>query len=247
MGNYTGDSSSGTHREKQQYAENSYLAKIKAIPPVSDEEANLLLAKWQEFGDLKARNRAIEGSLHLVPPIARSATRRFRFTGPSVLHELVGAGALGLTQAADCFDPFDPEAGLWTHYARRCIRNESIRAAKRLLSVVDRPYGIDTPMDMLLDPMQPDPVSPEDYCGSRARATTGSDRQEEPIASVHQRLRPWPKEWEVRFKKEESLETKIYDLRKAGLTLKETAERLGMNITKVWRTQKAYMEARQHE
>jgi hypothetical protein len=257
MSNYTDNTRPRSARDKQEFEENQYIAKIKRIPQLSEEEEIELLTKWQELKDLKARNRVIEANLRHVLPIAKATTKRFRFTGLSKKTqnyqtrvkvfgqfwlELISAGSLGLCEAADCFDP--TRGHKFAHYARRCIARECIRAAKRLLSSVDRPYYAPTPADMMLDPTQPDPVSPHDYAGSRARPTTGSDSQEEPLGSVHARLRPWPKDWEVRFEREESIGSKIYDLRKAGLTLKETADKLGMSTTTVWRKQQAYMEAR---
>src|SRR5262249_16006730 len=157
----------------------------------------------------------------------------------------IAAGSLGLVAAADCFNP--GKGYKFAHYARRCISRECVHAAKRLLSVVDRPYYSESPMDMLLDPLMPDPADTRDYCGTQARPTVGSGRQDGPVCSVNQRLRPWPKDWEVRFKQENSIGSKIYDLRQAGLTLKETADKLGMSTTTVWRRQQAYMETRCHE
>jgi hypothetical protein len=256
MGNYTEDDKPRERKERQEYSENRYLSRIRRFPRLSEEESRGLLARWKKLGDLKAKNQVTEGNLHLVPPIAKATAKRFRFTGtsqatyynqardplfPERFNELVSGGSLGLCQAADCFDP--ASGHLFTHYARRCIRNECLRAAKRLLSVVDRPYYQRTPMDILLDPSQPDPVPLEEYCGSRARPSTSTARQDAPISSVHAKMR-WPKQWEVRFEREDSLGARVYDLRKAGLTLKETADKLGMSITTVWRRQQAFMEAR---
>jgi RNA polymerase sigma factor (sigma-70 family) len=239
LGNYTDDDIPRTRKERQQYLDNRYLAKIKGIAPLSEAEELELLTKWHEFRDIKARNRVVEANLRLVQPIAKGTSKRFRFHCPEVMQDLVAAGSLGLCAAADCFDP--GKGHKFAHYARRCIRNECIHAAKRVLSVVDRPYYTRTPADLILDQAMPDPISPHDYCGSRARATTGPDRQDEPTRSSQVRLRPWPDGWEVEFK---NLGSKIYDLRMAGLTLKETASELGMSITTVWRRQQAYMEAR---
>ena len=245
MGNIDDDIKPRERKQGQEYLEAQYLAKIEAIPPISDEEARWLLTGWRDFQDIKAKNRVIEGSLHLVLPIAKATTKRFGFKGNkfmTVWFELIGAGSLGLCQAAEGFKP--DSSTPFENYARRCIRNECIHAAKSLMSVVDRPYYTPSPMDILLDPALPDAVSPQDYCGTRARPTTGSDRQDKPLGSIHARQHPWPKGWEVKFKEEQqSLGAKIYDLRKAGLTLKETADELGMSTTTVWRRQQAYMES----
>jgi hypothetical protein len=81
-----------------------------------------------------------------------------------------------------------------------------------------------------------------DYCGSRARPTQDLNDLDECLGSAYGRLRPWPEEPEVRFKKEVSgIGSKIMDLRKAGLTLKETADKLGMSTTTVWRREQAYI------
>jgi hypothetical protein len=66
---------------------------------------------------------------------------------------------------------------------------------------------------------------------------------DEPLGTAHGRLRPWPKELdlEVRFPKEDGLIAKLIDLRKAGLSLAETGERLGLSTTTVWRREQAYI------
>jgi RNA polymerase sigma factor (sigma-70 family) len=244
MGNIKDGDKPRSKKERQEYEENLYLAKIKALPELSEAEELVLLTAWKKHKDLKARNRVIEANLRLVLPIASSAVKRYRFMGAAFMNtyrEFIAAGSLGLTAAADCFDP--ARGHKFRHYARRCIRNEVTRAAKRLLSTVDRPYYMRTPMDMMLDPAMPDPVSPADYCGSRARVTTGSDRQDEPIRSVHGRLRPKTDGFKVMFEQEEDLCALIYDLRRAGLTLKETAAMVGKSVTTVWRYQQAHREA----
>lgn len=210
---------SRTKAEAKEYEDNQYLAKIKSIPPLSEEEQQELILSWRKFKDKRARNRVIEANLHLVPPIAKSTTKRFKFMGPTfptAMFDLIGAGSLGLCNAVE---GFDPEWGKpFEHYARRAIRNECIHAAKALLSVVDHPYYAHTPRDIYLDPM---------------------------LGSAHGRLRPWPEELEVRFRKEEQLIAKLINLRKAGLTLKQTGDKLGMSTTTVWRREQAYIsEAR---
>jgi hypothetical protein len=257
MGNIDDDIKPRASEEKSEYEDNQYLAKIKRVPHISEEEAVYLITRWRELGDEQARKRAMQGSLHLVLPIAKATTKRFRFTGLSTktgdyqtrvnvfaqfYQDAIGAGSLGLCEAVDYFDP--AVTLKFNNYARRCIGRECIRAAKSLLSAIDRPYYSATPADLMLDPTRADPISPEDYCGSRARPTTGSDTQDAPLGSVHARLRPWPEDWETRFKREDDLMgAKIYDLRKAGHTLKETADRLGMSTTTVWRRQQAYLES----
>jgi hypothetical protein len=246
VGNIKDDQKPRASKERTEYSENQFLDRIKRIPPLTNDEALVLFTCWQEFADIKARNWAIEGSLHLVLPIAKSTTKRFKFYGPAFMPrycELIAAGSLGLTEAANAFDP--DRGHPFENYARRCISREVIRAAKRFLSVIDHPYYARTPADIQLDMTLPDMVSTEDYCGSRARKTTAEGHQDVPLGSVHGRLRPWPQDWEVKFKDEQcSIGSKIYDLRMAGFTLKQTAESLGMSLTTVWRRQQAYMETR---
>lgn len=247
MGNIDDNSKPRGAKQANEFQDNRYLAKIRSIPPISDREAAELLTRWRDHCDEKAKRKAIEGSLHLVPPIAKATTKRFRFFGPAFMptwFELMSAGYLGLCEASVAFKP---DVGTpFTHYARRCIRNECVRDAKRLLSAVDRPYDVSTPMDLMLDVTRPDPVAVYENHGGRARPTTGSDSEDEQLRSTHARLRQWPEGWEVKFKKEgASVGAAIFDLRTAGFTLKETADRLDMSLTTVWRRQQAYMETRQ--
>ena len=186
MGNVKHGVKPRSKKERQEYEENQYLAKIKALPELTEAEEVVLLTAWQERADVKARNKVIEANLRLVLPIAKATTKRFGFMCGAFMNtyrELIAAGLLALTRAANGFDP--TRGHRFRHYARRCIRNECIRSAKFLRSAVDRPYKVSAPLDMILDPGLPNPVSPADYCGSRARPTTGSDRQDEPIASVY--------------------------------------------------------------
>lgn len=231
---------------KAEYSENQYLAKINAIPDLSEAEENMLLTRWRDHRDVKARNKVVEANLKLVLPIAKATVKRFGFMGDTFMptyFEMIAAGSEALMRAPNSFDP--ARGYPFQHYARRCIKRECVRAGKFLRSVVKRPYNAWTPLDMILDQTMPDPIDNRDYCGSRARTTTGSDRQDEQIHSVHGRLRPWPpKDLEVEFERKATLGSKVYDLRMAGLTLKETAAELGVSITTVWRHQQAYTETR---
>ena len=65
-----------------------------------------------------------------MPPIAKTTTKRFGYHRGgrdrlmSSWFELIGAGSLGLCNAAD---KFNPRRGTpFAYYARRCIRNECI-------------------------------------------------------------------------------------------------------------------------
>jgi Sigma-70 region 2/Winged helix-turn-helix DNA-binding len=229
--------------ERNQFNENKFLAAFNKIPPLSEKEQNELLFRWREFKDRKARDRIVQANLRLVPPIAKATTKRFGFSGPSFItawFELIGGGSLGLVNAVDGFDP--KRGHKLEHYARRSIRNECIRAAKSLLSVVDRPYYAHCPRDIFIDPQLPDILVTTDYCGSRARPTQHLNDLDECLGSAHCRLRPWPEEHEVRFKKKANpIGSKIMDLRKAGLTLKEIADKLGMSTTTVWRREQAHI------
>jgi hypothetical protein len=93
----------------------------------------------------------------------------------------------------EAFDAFPVGANVrFERYARPCIRNAVCRHAVSLVSAVDRPWGKRTPQDVILDPALPDPVSPEDYCGSRVRAAEGLNDTDFTSRSTHKPLRPCP-------------------------------------------------------
>jgi hypothetical protein len=243
LGNIEDDLPPRGKDERNQFNENEYLAAINKILPLSQKEQNELLFRWREFRDQKARDRIVHANLRLVPPIAKATTKRFGFWGPSFVtawFELIGGGSLGLVNAIDGFDP--KRGHKLEHYARRAIRNECIRAAKSLLSVVDRPYYAHCPRDIYIDPQLPDMLATIHYCGSRARPTQDLNDLDECLGSAHGRLRPWPEEPEVCFRKKvDGIGSKIMDLRKAGFTLKEVAGKLGMSTTTVWRREQSHI------
>ena len=71
---------------------------------------------------------------------------------------------------------FDTTKGfVFATYAGRSIKNAVNRRLRTLSSVVDRPWGKPTPVDIYIDPALPDLQSPDDYCGSRARVASPSD------------------------------------------------------------------------
>lgn len=78
----------------------SSLTTQNAQPLPSPEAARKLARAFHDDGDVRAREQLIE--LHL--PIVRSVARRYAARGEP-LDDLVQAGAVGLIQAADRFDP----------------------------------------------------------------------------------------------------------------------------------------------
>ena len=141
-----------------EYEENQYLAKINGIPDLDQAEENMLLTRWREFRDAKARNRVIEANLKLVPPIAKATTKRSGRMGKSFMPtfmELLAAGSEGLMRAPNSFDP--ARGYPFAHYARRCIKRECVRASDALRSSVRRPYGKWTPIHM----SRPDHAGPD--------------------------------------------------------------------------------------
>ena len=198
-------------KDWQIYKEDQYLAKIKAIPKLSEDEERHLLRRWQKFKAEKAMQRVVEANLRLVPPISKSTVKRFCFYGPdfrSTWFNLIGAGTVGLMQAVRGYNSKRNQP--LEHYARRCIRNECIHAAKALRSVVDRPLGVSTPRDLNFE-----------------LSESGAYSEDAIRPRESQRRRDT---WE-----------NVIAFRKAGLTLKETAERLGMSTTTVWRREQAYL------
>jgi hypothetical protein len=140
----------------------------------------------------------------------------------------------------EAFDAFPVGANVrFEHYARPCIRNAVCRHAVSLLSAVDRPWGKRTLQDVILDPALPDPVSPEDYCGSRVRAAEGLNDTDFTSRSTHKPLRPWP--IDPHCIKIEDLPP-VLQLRMKGFKLRDIAQELGCSIPTAHRRVKAAIQ-----
>lgn len=95
----------------------NFVKQIKKIPPVDSEERKELLPKIKD-GDLKARNRMIEGNLGLVLQFA------WKFDNNGVDYEdMFQEGVIGLKKA---IDGYDPEKGAFSTYAHFWIRQEIV-------------------------------------------------------------------------------------------------------------------------
>lgn len=77
-----------------------YLAKINAMPYLTEEEEFMLAKRMQEHQDIDAAHRLVTSHLRLVAKIAMS----FRGYGLP-LFELISEGNIGLMQAVKKFDP----------------------------------------------------------------------------------------------------------------------------------------------
>jgi DNA-directed RNA polymerase sigma subunit (sigma70/sigma32) len=127
---------------------------------------------------VKARNRIVEAHLRIPPAMARRAARDFvpnkhLMTTAAVVEAWKGHFALveeltaeGNLALVECVDDFDPGKGfVFATYARTCVRNAIWKRLRSFSSVVHRPKGKPTPIDIYIDRTLPDMQSPEDYCG----------------------------------------------------------------------------------
>jgi RNA polymerase sigma factor (sigma-70 family) len=220
-----------------------------------DEEADLL-SRWRRFKDEKARERVIEASLRLVPPIALRQARKFKLDSASKANanqaknlgitfklqqhscarDLIGEGNLALTQA---FDAFPAGANVrFAHYARPCVRNAIVRHAVSLLSAVNRPWGEPVKQDFSIDPMKPDLIGAEESTGCfQAKPTLGDRGQRRTKVFSQLRSEPEPPRCY------EAIELPwVIEARLKGFKLKDIARELGVSIPTAHRRVKAAIE-----
>jgi RNA polymerase sigma factor (sigma-70 family) len=248
-----------------------YFSAVNAVPLLSREEENELVLRWRQFRDRKARERVLLAHLRIPPSVARKAAREYGhepnkniLTGRALdeawsghhalVEELTAEGNLALVES---FDRFDPSRGfVFATYAGRSVRNAVHRRLRSLASVVDRPWGKSTPVDIYLDPMRADMVSPEDYCGSRVGVAVTSDndvrRHGEHLPSLVQRLRPQPEPDYLRHLESyvgclPKLQAKAIELRMGGLTLDDVADALDVSTATAWRLEQSAIEQMRKE
>jgi RNA polymerase sigma-32 factor len=106
-----------------------YLDRIKQYPMLSAEEEQELARRYRDHGDVAAVERLATSHLRLVAKVAQ------QYRGYGIpLDELIGAGNLGLVQAAR---RFDPERGFrFTTYAIWPIRAAIIEHVLHSMSLV---------------------------------------------------------------------------------------------------------------
>lgn len=100
----------------------------RSAPRLRAREERELLARWNELGDVRARERLVEANMRHVVAIARKY-RRY----PIAFEDLLSEGALGLVIALDRFDP-DRDVRLVTYasyWIRACIFQSIIREWRR--------------------------------------------------------------------------------------------------------------------
>jgi DNA-directed RNA polymerase sigma subunit (sigma70/sigma32) len=99
----------------------NYLRVVESIPPLAPQEERRLWPSVKRNDDDLARKRLLEGSLHLVTPIAR----RYEGRG-TLLIDLIQRGNIGLVRAVELFDP--SEGGAFSSFAGRHIQAAIVKA-----------------------------------------------------------------------------------------------------------------------
>lgn len=83
-----------------QRSSSMYYAEVARTPTVEDpEEEKRLLKRWQQKGDVAARNAIVNTHLRFVVKMAHKRTK-----DPEAVKDYIAAGNLGLLKAADKFD-----------------------------------------------------------------------------------------------------------------------------------------------
>jgi RNA polymerase sigma factor (sigma-70 family) len=240
----------------------SYFNRVQSIPLLIRAEEDELIERWQRFRDEKARDQVIRSHLRMPPAIARKAVRdrkpsKYVMSSAALvdawnghwelIEELTAEGNLALVKSVDCFDPTKGNA--FATYAGRCIKNAVKRRLRSLASVVHRPWGKSTPVDIYIDSGLPDMVRTEDYCGSRANPTVSDDPEDDPgddaaesRRGAFSRLRREPDkkfDFDLLVNALPKLERKVIRFRLAGLKLREVGEELGVSTSTAWRIERS--------
>lgn len=195
------------------------------LPPLSKDEEDILVDKYNQTGDIECRNKLIEHNLRLVVYVAK----RFD-TNITNLEDLISIGTIGLIKAINTYK-LDKNIKLAT-YASRCIENEILMHLRKnqrnkLEVSLDEPLKADYDGNELLlqDILQDNAVSifdeidnKEDVKNLESALTILNDREKEII--------------EMR-----------YGLNgKEELTQKETAELLGISQSYISRLEKKILK-----
>lgn len=195
------------------------------LPPLSKKEEDKLVLKYNETGDLEARNALIEHNLRLVVYVAK----RFD-TNINNLEDLISIGTLGLIKAINTYK-LDKNIKLAT-YASRCIENEILmylrKTQKNKLEVsLDEPLKADYDGNELLlqDILQDNTISIFEEIDSK-----------EDVSNL-----------EVALNALNEREKEIIELRyglngKVELTQKETAELLNISQSYISRLEKRILK-----
>ena len=241
----------------------NYFNRVNAIPLLSGAEATELISRWQRFRDERAREQVILAHLRIPPSVARKAAQG-RMPSPlmsaialgegwsghrELVEDLTAEGNLALCESVESFDP--TKNFVFATYASRSIWNAVRRRLRSFASVVDRPWGKPTPVDIYINPMLPDLQEPDDYCGARAIAITPSDddlrNEGDLLPGKYQRLRPEPPpdysalldRYACQLPRQLAL---VINLRRGGLSLSEVAEELGISTPTAWRLEQSAHE-----
>lgn len=195
------------------------------LPPLDKDEEDKLVLKYNETGDLEARNALIEHNLRLVVYVAKRYD-----TNINNLEDLISIGTIGLIKAINTYK-LDKNIKLAT-YASRCIENEILmylRKTQRTKMEVslDEPLKADYDGNELLleDILQDNSISIFDEIDSK-----------EEVSNLEVAL-------EILNEREKEIIELRYGLNgKTELTQKETAELLGISQSYISRLEKRILK-----
>lgn len=193
-------------------------------PPLTPERERECFRLFKENGDMDARAELIEHNLRLVAHIVR------KYSNPQNQDDLISIGTIGLIKAVDSFDP--KLGARFATYAGKCLQNEILmhfRSQKKLSAEVSLSETIDLDKDG--NPLTwGDLIAVEDTIADDLDLRV---RSEAALRVIRDELTP----------RERKIIVMRYGLSgDAGLTQRETADRLGISRSYVSRIEGAALK-----
>ena len=193
-------------------------------PPLSAARERECFRLYKDEGDMDARNELIEHNLRLVAHIVK------KYSTPQNQDDLISIGTIGLIKAVDSFDP--KLGARFATFAGKCLQNEILmhfRSQKKLSAEVSLSETIDLDKDG--NPLTwGDLIAVEDTIADDLDLRV---RSEAALRVIRDELTP----------RERKIIVMRYGLSgDAGLTQRETAERLGISRSYVSRIEGAALK-----
>ena len=195
------------------------------LPPLSKEVEDDLVNKYNETGDIEARNKLIEHNLRLVVYVAK----RFD-TNITNLEDLISIGTIGLIKAINTYK-LDKNIKLAT-YASRCIENEILMHLRKYQKT-KLEVSLDDPLKADYDGNE---LLLQDILQDNTKTIFDEIDEKEEVTNLEDALSI------LNDREKEIIELRYGLNGKDELTQKETAELLGISQSYISRLEKKILK-----